>query len=73
MIKLRIHKFNDTEDTYIQIYLTQDEYEDQKFINKVNELKNDKSKIAYFICGQKNYPEILKEIIFFEVEKNEVS
>ena len=71
---MKIHKFRPTTDslyTYIQIYLTKEEYNNTKIIDEINKLKNKNTRVAYFLCGNKNYPEILKKIIFFEVEKNE--
>ena len=70
---MKIHKFTlPPKNTYIQVYLTKQEYEDENIINEINKYKDENYKIAYFMCGPKNYPEILKNIIFFEVGKNNV-
>lgn len=71
---MKIHKFRPTKEstfTYIQVYLTKEEYKNIEIIDEINKLKNKNTRIAYFLCGNKDYPEILKKIIFFEVEKNE--
>ena len=53
---------------YVQLYLTEDELEDIETKDIINKYKDNKSSIAIFITGNKNYPEILEEIITKQVE-----
>lgn len=70
---MKIHKFKpsqESKDTYVQIYLKNEkELEDENIMNEIKKYQESEYKIAYFISGSKDYPKILKDIIFFEVEK----
>lgn len=72
---MKIHEFKpsqESKDTYVQIYLKNEkELEDENIINEIKKYQVAKYKIAYFISGSKDYPPILKDIIFFEMEKEE--
>lgn len=55
---------------YIQIYLTEEELEKQETKELINKYKNDKCRLAIFVTGKENYPEILEKIITKQVELN---
>ena len=55
---------------YVQIYLTEDELKKQETKEVIEKYKKNKCKIAIFVNGKENYPEILKEIITKQVELN---
>lgn len=70
---MKIHKFKpsqESKDTYVQIYLKNEkELEDENIMNEIKKYQIGRDKVAYFISGSKDYPQILKDIIFFEMEK----
>ena len=53
---------------YMQIYLTEEELKKQETKEKIEKYKKEKYRIAIFITGNENYPEILKKIIAKQVE-----
>lgn len=55
---------------YIQIYLTEEELENQETKELVDKYKQEKCRLAIFITGKENYPEILGKIITKQVELN---
>lgn len=55
---------------YIQIYLTEEELEKQKTKELINKYKKEKSRLAIFVTGKENYPEILEKIVVKQVELN---
>ncbi len=58
---------------YMQIYLTEEEFEKKETKEIIKEYKVKKYNVAVFINGKEHYPEILKRIIMKQVEqKNEL-
>ena len=55
---------------YIQIYLTEEELEKQETKELVDKYKQEKCRLAIFITGKENYPEVLKKIVTKQVELN---
>lgn len=54
--------------TYVQIYLTKEELEEQKTKELIEQYKKQKYKLGIFVAGQENYPEVLKKIVTKQVE-----
>ena len=62
-----------TNTKYTQIYLTEEELQKQETKELIKKYKNEKHRVAIFVAGKENYPEILKKIIMKQVElKNNV-
>ena len=61
-------KITNTE--YVQIYLTQEEFDKQETKDRIEEYKQKKYNVAIFITGKENYPEILNKIVIKQVEVN---
>ena len=57
-----------TNTKYIQIYLTEEEYKEKETKEVIEKYKKEKYRVAIFITGKENYPEILKKIIMKQVE-----
>lgn len=55
---------------YMQIYLTEEEYNEKETKEVIEKYKKEKYRVAIFITGKENYPEILKKIIMKQVELN---
>ena len=55
---------------YIQIYLTEEELEKQETKELIDKYKKEKCRLAIFITGKENYPEVLKKIVMKQVELN---
>ena len=53
---------------YMQIYLTQEELEQQETKEIITKYKEQKYKIGVFVTGKENYPEILKKMITKQME-----
>lgn len=53
---------------YMQIYLTEEELEQQKTKETIEKYKEQKYKIGLFVTGKENYPEVLKKIVLKQVE-----
>lgn len=56
--------------TYIQIYLTKEEMQNEVTQEKIKEIRNANTKVAIFVSGYNDYLKILEKIIMFEVEKD---
>ena len=67
-MKLTIAEIQGTK--YIQIYLTEEELEKQETKELVDKYKQEKCRLAIFITGKENYPEVLKKIVMKQVELN---
>lgn len=65
-MKVTFSKVTDTK--YMQIYLTEEEFERQETKEVIEKYKQEKYNIAIFIAGKENYPEILKRIVVKQVE-----
>ena len=59
-----------TNNMYIQIYLTEEELKKQETKKLVDKYKQEKCRLAIFITGKENYPEVLKKIVMKQVELN---
>lgn len=59
-----------TNTKYIQIYLTEEELENQETKELISKYKKLKYSVAIFVTGKENYPEILKKIVTKQVELN---
>lgn len=57
-----------TNTKYMQIYLTEEEYKEEKTKEVIEKYKKEKYRVAIFITGKENYPEILKKIIMKQVK-----
>ena len=53
---------------YMQIYLTEEEWEIQEIQDKIKEYKKQKYKVGIFVNGKENYPEVLNKIVTKQVE-----
>ena len=53
---------------YMQIYLTEEEYKEKQTKEVIEKYKKEKYRVAIFITGKENYPEILEKIIMKQVE-----
>ena len=56
---------------YIQIYLTREELEKRETKELVVKYKKEKCRLAIFVTGRENYPEILKKIITKQAESSD--
>ena len=54
---------------YVQIYLTEEELQKKETKDIIEKYKQEKYRVAVFVTGKENYPEILKNIITRQVEK----
>ncbi len=59
-----------TNTKYIQIYLTKEELEKQETKELIKKYKKEKCRLAIFVTGKENYPEILEKIVAKQVELN---
>ena len=57
-----------TNTKYVQIYLTEAEFDRKETRDIIEEYKQKKYNVAIFITGKENYPEILKKIVVKQVE-----
>ena len=55
---------------YVQIYLTEEEFQKKETKDLVQKYKKEKHSVAIFVTGKENYPEILKKIVTKQVELN---
>ena len=53
---------------FLQIYLTREELEKIKTKELIDKYKKQKYKIAIFVTGKENYPEVLEKIVKKQVE-----
>lgn len=59
-----------TNTKYVQIYLTEEEFDKKETKDIIEEYKQKKYNVAIFITGKESYPEILKKIVVKQVEVN---
>ena len=52
-----------TNTKYTQIYLTEEELQKQETKEIIKKYKEEKHRVATFVTGKENYPEILEKII----------
>ena len=57
-----------TNTKYMQIYLTEEEYKEKLTKEVIEKYKKEKYRVAIFITGKEDYPEILDKIIMKQVE-----
>ena len=57
-----------TNTKYMQIYLTEEEYKEKLTKEVIEKYKKEKYRVAIFITGKEDYPEILEKIIMKQVE-----
>ena len=70
---MQINSCEVTNTKYTQIYLTEEELQKQETKELIKKYKKEKHRVAIFVTGKENYPEILKKIITKQVElKNNV-
>ncbi len=55
---------------YIQIYLTEEEFDKKETKDIIHKYKKEKYSVAIFVTGKENYPEILEKIVTKQVELN---
>ena len=67
---MQITSCETTNTKYIQIYLTEAELEKQETKDLIDKYKKEKCRVAIFVTGKENYPEILKRIVMKQVELN---
>ena len=67
---MQITFFETTNTKYIQIYLTEEELKKQETKELIKKYKKEKSRLAIFVTGKENYPEILEKIVTKQVELN---
>ena len=67
---MRVLKSKYNQITYIQIYLTKEEMQNEVTQEKIKEIKSTNTKVAIFVSGYNDYLTILEKIIMFEVEKD---
>lgn len=53
---------------YIQIYLTEEEFDKKETKDIIYKYKKEKYSVAVFVTGTENYPEILEKIVTKQVE-----
>ncbi len=53
---------------YVQIYLSEDELEEQETKELIEKYKKQKYKVGIFVTGKENYPEVLNKIVTKQVE-----
>ena len=70
---MRINSCEIANTKYVQIFLTEEEFNKQETKDILEEYKQKKYSVATFITGKENYPEILKKIIEKQVEINNYS
>ena len=66
-MKLTVAEIQGTK--YVQIYLTE-EFQKKETKDLVKKYKQGKCRVAVFVTGKENYPEILEKIIMKQVEFN---
>lgn len=69
MVCVKIHKFNFENKQIIQIYITKEEQEKSKVIEKISELKKRYSNIAVFISGENETIKTIKDILNYKKNK----
>ena len=66
-MKLTVAEIQGTK--YVQIYLTE-EFQKKETKDLVKKYKQEKCRVAVFVTGKENYPEILEKIIMKQVGLN---
>lgn len=67
---MKIQKFNFENNEIVQIYISKQEKENSKIIEKINQLKKQHSNISIFINGENHTVKKIKEILNYEKSKN---
>lgn len=67
---MKIQKFNFENNEIIQIYISKQEKENSKIIEKINQFKKQYSNISIFINGENDTVKKIKEILNYEKSKN---
>lgn len=67
---MKIQKFNFENNEIVQIYISKQEKENSKIIEKINQLKKQHSNISIFINGENDTVKKIKEILNYEKSKN---
>ena len=57
---------------YVQIYLTEEELNQEKINEIIQKYKKEKCRLAIFVTGKENYPEILNKIVTKQMELSNV-
>lgn len=70
MVCMKIQKFNFENNEIIQIYISKQEKENSKIIEKINQLKKQYSNISIFLNGENDTVKTIKEILNYEKSKN---
>ncbi len=67
---MKIQKFDFENKQIIQIYISKQEQENSKIIEKINQLKKQYSNISIFINGENDTVKKIKGILNYEKSKN---
>lgn len=67
---MKIQKFNFENNEIVQIYISKQEKENSKIIEKINQLKKQYLNISIFINGESDTVKTIKEILNYEKSKN---
>lgn len=67
---MEIQKFNFENNEIIQIYISKQEKENLKIIERINQLKKQYSNISIFINGKNDTVKTIKEILNYQKSKN---
>lgn len=67
---MEIQKFDFENNEIIQIYISKQEKENSKIIEKINQVKKQYSNISIFINGENDTVKKIKEILNYEKSKN---
>lgn len=70
MVCMKIQKFNFENNEIIQIYISKQEKENSKIIEKINQLKKQYLNISIFLNGENDTVKTIKEILNYEKSKN---
>ncbi len=57
-----------TNTRYVQIYLTEEEFEKKETKEVIKKYKKEKYSVAIFVAGKEHYPEIIKRVVMKQVE-----
>ena len=67
---MKIQKFNFENNEIVQIYISKQEKESSKIIEKINQLKKQYSNISIFINGENETVKTIKDMLNYEKRKN---
>ncbi len=70
MVCMKIQKFNFENNEIIQIYISKQEKENSKIIEKINQLKKQYLNISIFLNGENDTVKTIKEILNYKKSKN---